>query len=450
MKRLFNKKRPDLFWSIVCLLAMMMSCSSEVEPAGIENSEPLTDNETLSEELCDFDTIPANETALEYFDLLKTVILADDANNSSTVTVIPDTPETAAEAAFEEKLADIKIIDENGLTIGFANLSRAEKEVFLNDWAKQEAIALTQKMETTADFETYVSAENQAMAEALQAASDAVEATPEDASEAEAYSRGNRKAGLYKSNRSRRNIPANFNSSIFFKEIAKRFNSDENSRTQKVKFRSSSSTSGPKLEKVDSMYFLTSLRRHAEPGNLLLRLPKHGNTSIKIKIEDFGKDLTAGHVAILGGFTKNGTENNNMMLPTFNGKIGIGAYEEGVRIEILSDWLCKSYILCIQRVNYYKIKTGWFSYKYIRTYNRFLGLPELYASAINYKGYPYCDLAEMPIAKWLAPQKFICTTLAWYCVKKLKDINITSWYSTMPTPSDILLNENIYIKFNIK
>lgn len=158
MKRLFNKKRPDLFWSIVCLLAMMMSCSSEVEPAGIENSEPLTDNETLSEELCDFDTIPANETALEYFDLLKTVILADDANNSSTVTVIPDTPETAAEAAF----------------------------------------------------------------------------------------------------------------------------------------------------------------------------------------------------------------------------------------------------------------------------------------------------AEMPIAKWLAPQKFICTTLAWYCVKKLKDINLTSWYSTMPTPSDILLNENIYIKFNIK
>ena len=77
--------------------------------------------------------------------------------------------------------------------------------------------------------------------------------------------------------------------------------------------------------------------------------------------------------------------------------------------------------------------------------------PSLLATwAEKYKDKAYVKWYEFLTAKWAAPTRFTCTTLVWWCTKKAYGERISPWYSTLVTPSDVLCDNNTYLKVTIE
>ena len=80
-------------------------------------------------------------------------------------------------------------------------------------------------------------------------------------------------------------------------------------------------------------------------------------------------------------------------------------------------------------------------------YRRIKNLFKLSERAAQYLGRPYHSSAVF--AKAVAPDRFVCSSLVWYCVKKefSKDLS-KAWLPTV-TPSDIRESEFTYTKLDI-
>ena len=64
-------------------------------------------------------------------------------------------------------------------------------------------------------------------------------------------------------------------------------------------------------------------------------------------------------------------------------------------------------------------------------------------------GKRYVSEFEFPFAKWCVPNKYTCTSLIWYATKEATGINMSPWYSTVVSPTDIYLSNNTAIKQKI-
>lgn len=67
----------------------------------------------------------------------------------------------------------------------------------------------------------------------------------------------------------------------------------------------------------------------------------------------------------------------------------------------------------------------------------------------NQMGKKYVSQVEFPFAKWCAPNKYTCTSIIWYALKQSMDIDISPWYSTVVSPSDVYGSNNTYTKKKI-
>ena len=75
--------------------------------------------------------------------------------------------------------------------------------------------------------------------------------------------------------------------------------------------------------------------------------------------------------------------------------------------------------------------------------------PEVITEARKHLGKEYVTWLEFVIAKALAPKRFTCTSLIWYAAKKTMEIDISPWYSTVVSPTDVYISDYTYIKEKI-
>ncbi len=117
---------------------------------------------------------------------------------------------------------------------------------------------------------------------------------------------------------------------------------------------------------------------------------------------------------------------------------------DGVIHRSINDWGTAHYLMGVQtirrRVRWSGLRTR------IVTERTPVTNPSLladYAAAQN--GKPYASGVSFVISKAVAPNKFTCTTLVWWCAKKAYGLNLSNWLSPIVTPSDLFTSPYTYV-----
>lgn len=164
---------------------------------------------------------------------------------------------------------------------------------------------------------------------------------------------------------------------------------------------------------VPDSVVLQKLSGVTKRGDVIVALPRHGVPDVK--------NTT--------GISDNG--------------VTIGAWTEpGICYNSLLNWRYESYLLGIYKD---KWKFTWKKGLH-RVYSPVSNPSKLATKAEEYVGHEYVKWYEFLTPKWVAPKRFTCTTLVWWCAKEVYDVKISPWYTAMVTPSAVLSDEHTYIK----
>jgi hypothetical protein len=189
--------------------------------------------------------------------------------------------------------------------------------------------------------------------------------------------------------------------------------------------------------------FVDNIRPNIKKGRLLIALPGGWSTGNLLVLYPNKVWYDVGHVAFI---TKPPEEIPDSIDDDFNFTVGTGV--RGTEYEETGfDW-CKKHGMsflgqvCQVRWEIYKTKSNKWSWRKITTDAD----NELLASeAEKYIGVPYCGVVDVFFSKWVAPKSFICSSIAWYCVKEKTGLNISDWWSPTVFPRDIFFSEQIRI-----
>jgi len=199
---------------------------------------------------------------------------------------------------------------------------------------------------------------------------------------------------------------------------------------------------GPNV--LSPQLFVDRLRPNLKKGRLIIALPG-GWTTNNLMIFYPAKELfDAGHTAFV---LKNSEEIPDSIDDQFNLTIGT-ALSRGCENEQLgSSWCYKHSMaflcqLCLVQWEKYKNGNEQWSWKRV-SYD--IDNVDAVEEASKYIGTPYCNPAVVFLSKWAAPKSFICTSLAWYCVKETSGINISDWWDPSVFPRDLFFSENLRI-----
>lgn len=386
-------------------LLLMTGCSEETLEVPAHPKLP----EEKSCSIEDINIANANPHATTYYELLKTVILATDSNTPQTRNGETD---SISANPFIEKLESIDILDENGDPLSFFSMNEEQQSTFLDEWATLEANDMSEKLSLEPELETYIQEQNEIVNQTLQ--EEAVQT----------------RSGSIKIADSKR----------FFKKVEERmkklYEAKEETQIIQPQTRIAASTE----DRIPTSILKSCLQNYARRGDILVALPKHNAPWIFLNIGD--TQFKVGHAAIIN---KNVTTSwSNYDTFTWGTQL-----HGGVKNETLDYWSVKSYILGLQKVTW-KWKWRGFKSRLYKTYTPISNPAALANKAGEYAGREYVKWYEFPTAKWAAPTRFTCTTLVWYCAKKIYGINVSSWWATMVSPSGLYLDSSTYVRKEVK
>ena len=403
---IFNSMMRKCYYAIIAFVFFFVSCD-KIQEVAMDDSggEPVAVNPQASlfysnlSEIIKATTIPG---------LMTKSALDAEMNHTAAFYL-----ENDIDYPVQARLATIDIETEDGDIISFYDLPEEDQVEFVDMYTQHQAQLLSEKIEQLPVLEQYVEAQNEVVAEVL------------------AGNSVNTKSGGYQIDDPR----------AFFAEMSSRIDSLSTSfeyDTESIRSKSGSYTSG-KFE-VEYEKVIRLIDNKAKRGDIIVALPCHENPRSLI---DFGnKKYLVGHAEI---FTKNITASTKKEAYTT-----IGSWkDDGVQDRTLENWCWKSYLVGVCS---YKVKWKWRGLK-----SRFYAVktpvsnPSLLAAwAEKYEDRAYVKDYEFLTAKWAAPTRFTCTTLVWWCTKKAYGERISPWYSTLVTPSDVLCDNNTYLKVTIE
>lgn len=123
-------------------------------------------------------------------------------------------------------------------------------------------------------------------------------------------------------------------------------------------------------------------------------------------------------------------------------------YSDGVQHMKFDTWCRPHAILGIRKATTHRRKgkrRG--RYRYYRSYVRIKDLSKMADRAETYIGRPYGNVFR---SMKEAPDKFICSSLVWYCAKEEYGIDISNGSRKSVWPSDILKDSDTYIKIEYR
>lgn len=146
---------------LVLSLSIMTGCTAETIETTASNDFALEKSYGIE----DVNAESTNPHAKNYYNLLKTVILATNSNQPQTRGSNTDNTE---ENPLVEKLESINILTETGDSISFFSMEEIEQTEFLEDWATLEANNMSEKLSLEPELETYIKEENEIVAQTIQ------------------------------------------------------------------------------------------------------------------------------------------------------------------------------------------------------------------------------------------------------------------------------------------
>ncbi|MDD7438011.1 MAG: hypothetical protein PUK66_04125 [Bacteroidales bacterium] len=414
------------------LLLLSVSCSTNTRDVESLESPSILDTKKdgielrgALEELESVDPV-----ALEYCNNIKAIMYGTDAFQRP---IAPTLDEESDVSDIETQVNPISLKlqsliienEETNESLDFFNLSLDEKRVFVDLLLASEAKMVSEKINKYPELKAILEAENRATSKLITR-----------------YKIPSQDVGVI--------APANLRSSdedgidqeAFFNELAAEIATEveavNGEGSSESGLRGIGGTIGD-YPRLDVSKVLAKWRATARRGDVILALPKHYMSGILYNPGN--PRFKVGHAGIL----------NKKIYPTTKeiDNITIECWEEvGVREKKVINWDVPHYILGIQKVKWVWRWRGFRSglYKEVTPVSN----PYVLADwAKKYIGHEYIKRIEHPIAKWIAPKRFTCTTLVWWCAKKAYDVNVSSWYSPLVTPSDIFLDSSIYIRADV-
>lgn len=207
---------------------------------------------------------------------------------------------------------------------------------------------------------------------------------------------------------------------------------------------------------MDMDTFVKRIEHVIEPGRLLISPPGgahyEGSPLVYFKKSDA---VDFGHVAVICNDRYNIREQLGRALPTHDIKViqrvglTIGTDDKfHMRYESLFyDWTelhGHAHVGQIFDVKYRSRKCGFLCWEWTRqeiNVNNEAILEEAKKS-IETK---YCNKGEVLFAKWAAPDRFICSSAAWWYAKKATGVNIGDWWKTTILPAGVYQSDRVRI-----
>lgn len=190
--------------------------------------------------------------------------------------------------------------------------------------------------------------------------------------------------------------------------------------------------------------FINKIRNEIKKGRVLVALPAGYVTREPLAVNLAGGTIDVGHVAII---TKNANEIPGNVTRNFSFTIGTNS-EKGMHNEELGDdWIDKhgaSYIMQpVRKTRKYETKWGFLpgwttiteDVDNMGTYNKIIGTLKR----------PYCSPLQFLTAKWAAPERFICSSSAWWAIKEAHDIGIGDFYKSTIFPSGVFESSDMRV-----
>lgn len=364
-----------------------------------------------------------NASAKTFYSNLADIIKASTIQNPQTKVIEKEAEKLTAEFYLEHedeypmqaKLATIDIELEDGQIVTYFDLPEDQQIQFVDEYTEYQARLLSNKIEEIPPLEEYVMEQNRIVDSVLTEEGVITKSGDIEIKDSRAF------LSILSSRLNDMAVNFEYSDSIEAetKSITWTFNSDYSVPYERAK---------------------SLMAGVAKRGDVIVALPCH---EYPMSLIDFGnKKYMVGHAEI---FTENITNNTAKTQ-----KVTIGAWtEEGVSRQPFNNWCYRSYLVGLCN---YKIKWRWRGFKSgfypVKTP---VSNPALLANwAEKYEGHEYVKCYEFLTPKWAAPSRFTCTSLVWWCAKKAYGVKISPWYSTLVTPSDVLCDNNTYLKVEIK
>ena len=203
--------------------------------------------------------------------------------------------------------------------------------------------------------------------------------------------------------------------------------------------RGSSSGSARKNERIRRRVISKHLESGARKGDILIRK----------KCLIIGKKFSiGGHAAIINfPLHWNSQEGDDLSIDA-TPKDKKAGYSDGVQHMKFKTWYRPHAVLGIRRtITHRSRKKRRGRYQYYRSYVLIDDLSRMADRAEKYVGTPYGSVFNTMRE---VPNKFICSSLVWYCAKMEYDVDISNGSRKYVWPSDILKDSDTYIKTEYK
>jgi len=187
--------------------------------------------------------------------------------------------------------------------------------------------------------------------------------------------------------------------------------------------------------------FINRIRGSITPGRLLIAIPGGFNTTLPIVVYAATLQYDVGHVAIMNAYAPT-TEYTSAKFTRSTNNV------DNMHDEVLNvDWCPLHGVSFVGQVFdykwvwYYRNWHSWgYNYQQVDVDNNAMVL-----KVNSLVDIPYVHVWEIPYAKWVAPDRFTCTSTAWWCAKQACGVNITDWYNPTILPAGVYLSDRVRI-----
>lgn len=435
MKKLF---RTLAYLSLFASLIVIGSCAEKtlLESSDLRDhkdslwtrSDPQQDSRDENIAYCD-------EEVLRYFDNIKTIMYLTNSFNPENVKVpyeeVMDNDSLFYSSNYiSYKLQSLLIEDDStGVECDFFDFSPEEQDSFIEFLLKDEAKDINSKIAEVPELKEYLIRDNEVISNVL-----------------ESHSGKKLKIGVAV-NRGE-NFIGSINAQTFFSDLTRALETSESEFTTDYSTGEDDGSVSAVIRKgvaigdykeVDPEVVRKAWAKSARRGDIILALPKQGYPFVYANISN--KAFMVGHAGIINSvITEETSTSDSCTVECW--------MKDGVTECSIETWKAPHYVMGVQKITYrwkWKgLRSGFYKKK------QKVSNPEALADeAETYLGKDYVKWYEFATAKWAAPHRFTCTSLVWWCAKKVYGENLSHWYSPLVSPSAIYLNSSTYVRYNV-
>ncbi len=433
---------------VLALVVLMSACSKVNAPfTNVSNkTETLEDkgtegmnNSRHSEEFREAKSImrSVHPEVANYFNNIKSVMYATNSLEKPAQFRSTNNETDSPKNPIIEKLKALNIYDDDsGKKLDFFDLPNEQKELFIDDLLASEANDMNLKLSSMPGLDKIIAEENKIANQVIEEERINKIKVGEEVSETFRSSNG-----LVSSEKFFAKIQKGYEE-LYGKQV-----SQEEARSVLGTIVGGFAIAGAIVTDIKDLPIIpverviTKWAQCSRRGDFILALPSHGRPW---KFINFGKGVRfmVGHAGILTKkITKYTNEDDDTSLEAY--------YSDGVQRHSPENWITPHYVMGIQKVSYRWRWRGFRSgfYKVKRPVSNPGALADW---AKKYEGKKYVRVYEHPYAKWVAPSRFTCTTLVWYCAKKAYGVNVSSWWATFVSPSGLYTDDCTYFRGEVK